>query len=149
MKVQIEAHRWAKIGSLTGLIGGALLWATTGTGFAQQEELVAAGEIPFQRHCATCHGLNGKGDGVVASTLTVQPADLTQLSKKNNGEFPFWHVYRTIDGRERVRGHGTREMPIWGAEFRAETGGGTPAAEAYVRGRILELVFYLQSIQGE
>jgi hypothetical protein len=49
--------------------------------------------------------------------LTIKPADLTQLSKKRNGEFPFWYVYRVIDGREEIRTHGPREKPIWGDEF--------------------------------
>jgi len=78
--------------------------------------------------------------------FTVKPADLTQISKKNNGEYPFWKVYRTIDGREEVKSHGTRDMPIWGSDFRMEAGTNA-LAESQVRGRILELVYYLQSIQ--
>jgi len=55
--------------------------------------------------------------------LTVRPMDLTQLSKKHQGQFPFWQVYRVIDGREEVKGHGTRDMPIWGEVFRQPEGG--------------------------
>jgi hypothetical protein len=68
------------------------------------------------------------------------------LSKKNNGTFPFWRVYGVIDGREEVKGHGTREMPIWGQEFRMQAGS-SAMAQSQVRGRILELVYYLESIQ--
>jgi hypothetical protein len=79
--------------------------------------------------------------------LTIQPADLTQVSKKNADRFPFWQVYRVIDGREEIRGHGTREMPIWGARFQAEAKGSDPGSRAQAAGRILSLVFYLQHIQ--
>ena len=79
--------------------------------------------------------------------LLFPPANLTQLAKKNGDKFPFWQVYRTIDGREEFRGHGTREMPIWGARFRSEAGGNDPGSRAQAAGRILSLVFYLQHIQ--
>ena len=79
--------------------------------------------------------------------LLYPPANLTQLAKKSGDKFPFWQVYRTIDGREEFRGHGTREMPIWGARFRFEAGGNDPGSRAQAAGRILSLVFYLQQIQ--
>ena len=78
--------------------------------------------------------------------LTVRPTDLTQLSRKYQGGFPFWQVYRVIDGREEVKGHGTRDMPIWGEVFR-QPEGSKPVDETHVIGRILALVYYLQSIQ--
>ena len=74
------------------------------------------------------------------------PANLTQLSRKNGGEFPFWKVYHIIDGREEVMAHGVRQMPIWGARFSSEEGEG-PETESNVLGRIFGLVYYLQSIQ--
>jgi hypothetical protein len=80
--------------------------------------------------------------------LTVKPADLTQISKRSNGTFPFWKTYRVIDGREEIKGHGNRDMPIWGAEFRSESTS-NPTAQTQVRGRILELVYYLQSLQAK
>jgi len=86
----------------------------------------------------------------MAALLVVKPADLTQLRKNNTGEFPFWHVYRTIDGRELVRGHGSREMPLWGFVFHVEEGAnGSSEKEDLVRGRIWQLVYYLESIQEE
>ena len=90
-----------------------------------------------------------EGDGPTAGILSVKPPNLTQLSKKNGGTFPFWEAYATIDGsNEKMQGHGTREMPLWGHRFRAERG----SAETWIhgsRGRILSLVHYLESIQVE
>jgi hypothetical protein len=57
-------------------------------------------------------------------------------------------VYRTIDGRELVRGHGSREMPLWGFVFQVKEGAnGTSAQFDLVRGRIWQLVYFLESIQ--
>ncbi len=99
--------------------------------------------------CAVCHGVDGKGDGGMAVLMTVKPADLTVLSKNNGGEYPFLRVYQTIDGRMQVKGHGDRAMPIWGDRFEAETGvePGSYGSEQMVRARILELVYFLQTIQ--
>lgn len=129
------------------LVGG-VLWLWTGSSLAQEEEVAAAGKNVYNQNCAVCHGLEGKGDGVAASLLTVKPSDLTQIAKKNGGEYPFWKVYGIIDGRQDVKAHGTRDMPIWGQEFRLQAGGGV-AAESQVRGRILELVNYLRTIQAQ
>jgi mono/diheme cytochrome c family protein len=114
---------------------------------AQEMEVIMAGELEYQQYCAVCHGTDGKGYGIMRKFLTVEPSDITQLAKKNGGRFPFWQIYRIIDGREEVRGHGTREMPVWGARFRSQAGGDDTGSRSQVAGRILSLVFYLQQIQ--
>src|SRR5262249_6335369 len=103
--------------------------------------------IEYQRYCAICHGVDGKGKGLMTKLLTIPPANLTQLTKKNGGKFPFSQVYRVIDGREEIRGHGTGEKPIWGARFEADAGGNDRRARSQVAGQILSLVFYLQHVQ--
>jgi mono/diheme cytochrome c family protein len=118
------------------------------TAHAQEDEIIAGGKTKYEKYCASCHGHAGKGNGDMAALLMVKPADLTQLKKKNNGAFPFWHVYRTIDGRELVRAHGSREMPLWGVVFQMEEGANTAnTQEDIVRGRIWQLVYFLESIQ--
>ena len=115
--------------------------------YAQEIEVIMAGEIEYQQYCAVCHGTDGKGYGIMRKFLTVEPSDVTQIAKKNDGRFPFWQIYRIIDGREEVRGHGTREMPVWGARFRSQAGGDDTGSRSQVAGRILALVFYLEQIQ--
>ena len=132
--------------TLTGVMGIALLGGWLGRGFAQEQEVAAAGKPVYDRNCAVCHGPEGKGDGGAANVLTVKPADLTQISQRNGGNFPFWRVYGVIDGREEVKGHGTRDMPIWGEMFRQQEGG-KPVDETQAMGRILVIVYYIQSIQ--
>jgi mono/diheme cytochrome c family protein len=138
---------------IAGLVAAVLLWVNPDAGLTQESEIVADGKQEFQRYCVTCHGTEGKGDGFMGQYLTIKPADLTQLSKNRNGEFPFWYVYRTIDGREEIRTHGPREMPIWGDEFLRGRGGipGAPPspspADYQLKGRIWALVLYIESIQ--
>jgi mono/diheme cytochrome c family protein len=128
--------------AMTALLCRPQLFAT-----AQEMEVIAGGEIEFQNYCAVCHGADSRGQGIMSRFLTVRPADLTQLAKKSGGAFPFWQVYRTIDGREEVRGHGSRDMPIWGDRFRTQAGGNDSGSRAQAAGRLLGLVFYLQHIQ--
>ncbi len=136
-------------GNVAGLIALALFWATLSTSLAEEEPAISAGKVEFGRNCGICHGIDGKGHGPITPMLKKIPADLTQLAKKNGGEFPFWPTYRMIDGREPIDGHGGRDMPIWGERFRVEAGNLQQGAESTVRGRILEIIVYLMSLQAK
>jgi len=117
--------------------------------WAQIEEVRKGGRELFVQHCAACHGTNAEGTGPLTSNLLGHPADLTQLSKRNGGEFPFWRVYRMIDGREAIAEHGPREMPAWGNWFQIpeDEGHGPTDWRDQVRGRLWQLLVYLESIQ--
>jgi mono/diheme cytochrome c family protein len=82
---------------------------------------VDAGRDMYRRYCASCHGADAKGKGTVSSQLKRKMPDLTTIKKRRNGVFPLDDVMATIDGRRMARGHGTREMPVWGEVFSAET----------------------------
>ena len=117
-----------------------------------EEELIGSAEYEYS--CLSCHGVGGRGDGPMAEYLTVKPSDLTAISKNNDGVFPLLDVFMVIDGRTTVGPHGVRqtegwEMPVWGARYQKEIGDtyGPYGAEQVIRARILELVFYIQSIQ--
>ena len=149
LRLQTKTRETHSRAFLLSLLMTIVLWATPpGMALAQQEAIAAVGQQEFRHACAVCHGLGGKGESVMTTLnlLTMRPPDLTQLRKKHQGQFPFWQVYRIIDGREEVKGHGTRDMPIWGEVFRHPEGG-KRADETSVIGRILALVYYLQSIQ--
>ena len=132
---------------LVGLvISIALLYAVPS--FPQEDEIIAGGKLKYQQYCANCHGPAGKGDGEMAKLLVLTPSDLTRLRTRNQGEFPFWRIYRVIDGRETIRGHGDRKMPLWGFVFQVEEEAeDATSQEDLVRGRIWQLVYYLDSIQ--
>ena len=118
------------------------------------------GRSEFQSSCASCHGMDGKGNGPVSDQLKVPPPDLTILAKKNNGVFPTNAVYETIYGSKPIPTHGTREMPIWGYRFNPVINlphivdpsydALDPSRElrdVIVRTRILAVVDYLSRIQ--
>lgn len=140
--------RQGKWGRAAIMVGTLAALGLSSEGFAQEKEVAATGRPLYEDNCMVCHGHNAKGDGpmVTFGLLTVPAPDLTQLSKKNNGEFPFWKTYRVIDGREIISVHGTSDMPMWGYEFRLDAGSST-MQQTEVRGKILSLVYYLQSIQ--
>lgn len=111
------------------------------------------GKREFDASCASCHGKDGKGDGSYARMLRVAMPDLTTLSKRNGGVFPITRVYNVIDGREEIKAHGTREMPIWGRYFAMRA---APAyddyayePEAFARARILLITDYLYRLQAK
>ena len=117
-----------------GLVG------STGSALAQEKRF-DFGKEQYDSHCAACHGISGKGDGPFKKYLTKSPPDLTVLAKKNGGVFPMEEVSSLIDGRQELGAHGPRDMPIWGAEFKAH--------EGYVRARILALAEYISRLQGK
>lgn len=129
------------------ILVGAVLLAVGVLADAQPREVIGGGELEYRRNCAVCHGIDGRGDGIMNKYLTLPPANLRELAKNSGGKFPFWEVYHKIDGLTEVRAHGTRDMPIWGDLFRGEAEGDGKFALTQAVGRILSLTFYLQHIQ--
>ncbi len=111
------------------------------------------GQREFQRSCASCHGASGKGDGALVPYLRRSPPDLTQLARANQGVFPLQRLYDVIEGGK-LAAHGTRDMPVWGTQYRMEdaeyhTDSTLPYdPEALARSRILGLLEYLNRIQA-
>ncbi|RUV29460.1 MAG: cytochrome c [Mesorhizobium sp.] len=127
-------------------IAAALANATCNSAIAQE---MSYGQAEYLNSCAVCHGLEGKGDGPLADELLKRPADLTRLSKRNGGEFPYWLVFATIDGRSIVPEHGDREMPVWGRQFLPDDAKkyGPKAGESVTEERIHNLAGYVQTLQ--
>ncbi len=132
-----------------------LLWFTLlliSTGYVLADvvnDAVEAGKNEYARSCELCHGVSGTGDGPYASSLIAKPADLTILAKSNNGTIPIASVYRMIDGSDDYTFHGGSRMPIWGDRYRAESTLKLDPdnAQTFVRGRIFELLIYLDTLQ--
>ena len=110
---------------------------------------VELGRQEFIQSCAICHGDNAKGNGPFSSELYKRPDDLTLIKMKNKGVFPFKKLYEIIDGRKSESIHGPRSMPIWGDRYTAESWleVSTKHSETLARGKIFELLLYLESIQ--
>lgn len=135
------------------LIGAsAMIIAATGVTTAIAADKVDLGKREYDSNCIACHGKDLKG-GAYVDFLKVTPPDLTQLSKKNGGVFPLERVYAVIDGRQEVKAHGPRDMPIWGRDYQIKAGEHyvdiNYDPEAFVRGRIFALIDYLNRMQAK
>jgi mono/diheme cytochrome c family protein len=108
--------------------------------------LAELGRDLFRRHCASCHGENGRGDGPAAGALRTPPADLTRIAARRGGTFPEGEIARFIDGRFVVEAHGTREMPVWGERL-GERVPEAGVSEEVVRGQVSVVLEYLRSLQ--
>jgi mono/diheme cytochrome c family protein len=108
--------------------------------------LAEVGAPIYQRYCASCHGIGGRGDGPTAAVLRARPADLTAIAKRRGGEFPTSEIAKFIDGRFELPAHGSREMPVWGEHFGSDVPE-SDVAESIARGNIASLVEFLKSIQ--
>ncbi|MDH3702836.1 MAG: cytochrome c [Alphaproteobacteria bacterium] len=138
-----------KDGFLTAcrMVGLGLVFALLGAPALADE--LDFGHRLYIQNCASCHGIGGKGDGPLEDYLTLKPANLTVLAKKNVGVFPFAKVFRIIDGRRAIRGHGEKKMPVWGSQFRTDQSSPVDPSRVddFIFGRISALTFYLASIQ--
>jgi mono/diheme cytochrome c family protein len=129
---------------MTAFLGAALL-ALPALGAEQMKrdkQAAGKGRVTYQRYCVSCHGPEARGDGPLAKDLRVAVPDLTTLTSRNGGTYPFDRVVRIVTKGSEVRGHGTDDMPAWGTAFRHTEGTGTLVDEA-----IRNLAQYLWSIQ--
>jgi mono/diheme cytochrome c family protein len=103
----------------------------------------SSGKEMYKQYCASCHGLDGKGDGPAAPALKAATTNLTTLAVKNGGTFPAAHVAAVIQGDAMTAAHGSKDMPVWGPIFHAMGG----HSQSQVQLRIRNLTTYLESIQ--
>ena len=121
--------------------------ATAATALAQPR--VDLGKRDFEAKCAVCHGKDGKGSGPYAEQLKRPLPDLTTMARRNGGIFPVNQTYATIEGAG--KGHGPRDMPVWGLDYTAKATEVLPEMPynqaLYVRTRIMALLEYLSQLQ--
>jgi len=106
--------------------------------------LAMSGGQLYQRFCASCHGIEGHGDGPVAQSFASKIPDLTLIARRHGGAFQRDWVEMTIDGRQKIGAHGAYTMPVWGEDF-SQIGG--PDGEQGTRTMIARLVDYLETLQ--
>jgi mono/diheme cytochrome c family protein len=125
------------------LVAGAML--VPAVAGAQEHTQTITGREVFKQYCVACHGTSARGDGPLATSMLHRPANLTEIAKRNGGQFPVELVFQTIDGRRKVRGHGGPDMPEWAEAFsKSRDAGDSARVEAIIQ----SLVDYLGSIQS-
>jgi len=72
----------------------------------------------FQYYCAACHGADGRGHGPASAALKHPVPNLTLISQRSAGKFPYQRIRGIIEGRgPGMLAHGDAEMPVWGPIF--------------------------------
>ncbi len=127
-------------------LGAAILASVICATSGAQDLTGYTGKELYKEYCASCHGVEGRGNGPVASSLKGEVPDLTRIAANHGGTFPADQVRTIIDGRTTLPPHGTRDMPVRGWAFRA-TGANDPQNEYRAQGLIGLLVDYLSTIQ--
>jgi mono/diheme cytochrome c family protein len=105
--------------------------------------IAASGKQTYMHYCASCHGVDARGNGPAAFVLKTPPPDLTMLAKRHGGKFPHEYVSDVLRFGTRIVSHGSSDMPIWGPIF----GSMENYNEVAVRKRIKDLSEYLASLQ--
>ena len=131
---------WASFIAVVALAG-----VCTAATAADNIKDVTEGHRYFLRYCASCHGVDGTGDGPVAKTLSIPPANLRLLGDTYGIPLPAERLARVIDGREAIRAHGTHDMPVWGEQLYATDAGNN--GEKGIGAVISKIVAYLNTIQ--
>lgn len=124
---------------LTGVIRSQQPHKNTG---AKSGDL-ASGKTTFMNYCASCHGLEGTGDGPAASALKPPPTDLTTLLKKNQGKYPAGFVAAVLKFGRNLAAHGSPDMPVWGSVFKAIDPVHDPTGQRHVD----DVVAYIECLQ--
>lgn len=106
-----------------------------------REAQALRGKTIYDQQCISCHG----SDEMAPTRTDLDPKapDLTRIQERRKAkDFPIVEIAQVIDGRQWVKSHGPREMPVWGEVYDSL---GMDKDE--IRGRKGELVAYLMSIQ--
>lgn len=101
----------------------------------------------FDKHCTSCHGQTGEGDGPLASGFAIPPSNLTLIRERNGGTFPTEDVMAQINGyagRHQLGGMPEFEEVLQSpdVDWTAPSGVVIPTPQA-----LLALATYLESIQ--
>lgn len=104
----------------------------------------------YRTHCATCHGIEGTGQGPMAGVLVIKPANLTQLAASNGGVMPTERVVKRIDGRDPLVSHGS-PMPVYGYFFEGhDQAVKTPDGQPIMTSApIADLLAYIEGLQTQ
>ena len=100
--------------SFLSVLGLALSIAAAQTQPEVQDPDLKLGEKVYLQSCVVCHGISGKGDGIVAGNLLVKPRNFTdgryKVRMTPTGKVPLdSDIYRPIN---RGMGH-DNAMPAW------------------------------------
>jgi mono/diheme cytochrome c family protein len=137
MEVSMTRRSARPIQSLIFVLAAGAAQAAEPASTSQQD----LGQRTYEAYCGLCHGFGG-ATGMFADALKKSAPDLTQIAKRNGGQFPERKVDSIIrDGG--ISGHGTMRLLTWEKYF---SGDSTPERADEI---IEALTQYLQKHQIE
>ena len=72
------------------------------------------GAVTFKSTCASCHGEEGRGDGVASASLNPPPKNLAELQTQVGDDYLFWKISDGSIGTAMVPWRGIlTEEQIW------------------------------------
>jgi|SRR5215472_8575312 len=78
--------------------------ATKKNPVAGSQTSVGEGKKLYTKHCASCHGPSGDGDGSAAADLGIHPAKLSESGSQSDGAL-FWKI---TTGKKPMPGYGAK-----------------------------------------
>ena len=63
---------------------------------------IARGKDVFEKNCMVCHGPKGLGDGPLAKSKNIKPANLQNVSRQSPNHYMFMQIQK-----------GKNDMPAW------------------------------------
>lgn len=135
---------WGVLLFLLFVLALALFSRVSAAGSGARDRILQDGRQDFEENCVACHGADATGKGELGEHLIRPPKDLTEITVRYGGAYPFWRIFDIIAGEKEVEGHKTFQMPLYSQRMR-----GDDFKPGYLPShvRILELTHYLESIQ--
>ncbi len=109
------------------------------------ETAAKSGKHLYGKYCASCHGIEGKGDGPVATALAPPPPDLTSLTRRHNGKYPAGYVGALLKFGRSFAAHGAEDMPVWAVRFQELDPVHDPTGQQHID----DVVAYVASLQAK
>lgn len=121
--------------------------AALALGACTQQAPQARGAAFYAKYCTSCHGTSAQGDGPLAASFRVAPANLTLIAERNGGIFPTEDVMAQINGykgRHQFGGMPEFEQDLTGPviDWVSSTGEVIKTRQA-----LIDVAAYLESIQ--
>lgn len=76
----VHRHRRLVRSTLMIMAASLLVWLVCSSSAQEFPADVTRGKAVYERHCVSCHGISGWGDGPEARALTVPPANFHRFS---------------------------------------------------------------------
>ena len=107
------------------------------------------GEQLYDTLCASCHGMEGKGDGPAAQALPQTVPDLTHMPRDHEGLINHGQIEKIIAGKDRKVRHDVIGMPKWGQQFKTVYPRLNDRERyAFARKKIHDLADHVESLQA-